>query len=54
MNEIEKRIKEIKKLMDQVDIELQMNSEAIESLEMRLRFLSTQFDYEFWGDSSAG
>ena len=47
MKEIEQELKEIKKLLDRVDIELQMNAEAIESIEMSLRFLMTEMDYEF-------
>lgn len=47
MKEIEQELKEIKKLLDQVDMELQMNAEAIESIEMSLRFLMAEMDYEF-------
>ncbi len=54
MNDIEKLVSDIKRDLDRIDIELMMNAEAIESIEMRLRFLSAEFDYEFWGDSSAG
>ena len=54
MNEIEQGLKEIRRLLDQVDMELQMNAEAIESIEMSLKFLMLEMDYEFWGDSSAG
>ena len=47
MKEIEQELKEIHKLLDQVELELQMNAEAIESIEMSLRFLKTEMDYEF-------
>lgn len=47
MKEIEQELKEIKRLLDQVDMELQMSAEAIESIEMGLRFLMAEMDYEF-------
>ena len=47
MKEIEQELKEIKRLLDQVDMELQMSAEAIESIEMDLRFLMAEMDYEF-------
>ena len=54
MDGIEESLNNIKRDLDRIDAELTMNAEAIESMEMRIRFLSTEFDYEFWGDSSAG
>lgn len=47
MKEIEQELKEIHRLLDQVELELQMNAEAIESIEMSLRFLIAEIDYEF-------
>lgn len=44
MKEIEKELKEIKKLLDQVDLELQMNAEAIETIEMDLKFLMIELE----------
>lgn len=54
MNDIEKLVSDIKRDLDRIDAELMMNAEAIESIEMSLRFLEAEIDYEFWGDSSAG
>ena len=54
MNSFEKEVAELRKLLDAIDIELAMNAEALESIELDLRFLKTELDYEAWGDSSAG
>ncbi len=54
MNNIWDQLKEIKRGLDQIDIELAMNAEAIESIEMELRFLQAELDYESRGNSSAG
>lgn len=47
MNEIEELLNSIKRDLDRIETELFMNAEAIQSIEMRLRFLSAEFDYEF-------
>lgn len=54
MNDIWKQLKEIKQGLDNIDMELAMNAEAIESIEMELRFLQAELDYETKGNSSAG
>ena len=51
---IEDELKKIKQQLDRIDIELAMNAEAIESIEMELRFLEAEIDYDLWGGSSAG
>ena len=51
---IEDDLNKIKRDLDRIDIELAMNKEAIESIEMDLRFLLAELDYDLWGDSSAG
>lgn len=46
MNDIFEELKSIKKALDEIDINLAMNSEAIESIEMELRFLEIELDNE--------
>jgi len=54
MNDFWNELSEIKRKLDQIEIELSMNAEAIESIEMNLRFLKEELDYELRGNSSAG
>lgn len=54
MNDIWKELYEIRKSLDAIDMQLAMNAEAIESIEMELRFLEAELDYETRGNSSAG
>lgn len=51
---IEDELSKIKQQLDRIDMELAMNSEAIESIEMELRFLVAEMDYDLRGGSSAG
>ena len=53
-NDIWKQLQQIKKDLDIIDMQLAMNNEAIESIEMELRFLQTELDYEARGNSAAG
>jgi hypothetical protein len=46
MNDVWQQLKEIKQGLDAIDIELAMNMEAIQSIEMELRFLKAELDYE--------
>ncbi len=46
MEDFLKEIKEISKKLDAIEIELFMNQEATQSIDMELRFLKTQIDYE--------
>ncbi len=54
MEDIWASLSQIKKDLDAIDMQLSMNNEAIESIEMELRFLQTELDYEARGNSSAG
>lgn len=54
MDDVWQKLKEIKKDLDEIDMQLAMNGEAIESIEMEIRFLQTELDYESGGNSSAG
>jgi hypothetical protein len=49
MEDFLKEIKEISQKLDAIEIELFMNQEAAESIEMDLRFLKAQLDYETEG-----
>ena len=53
-NNIWEELRSIKKDLDAIKMQLSMNNEAIESIEMELRFLQTELDYEARGNSSAG
>jgi|694.fasta_scaffold10041_15 hypothetical protein len=53
-NNIWDQLRAIKKDLDAIEMQLEMNTEAIESVEMELRFLQTELDYEARGNSSAG
>lgn len=46
MNDIWKELKDIKRGLDAIDMELQMTAESIESIEMELRFLQAELDHE--------
>lgn len=53
-NKVWEDLRSIKKDLDAIEMQLAMNSEAIESIEMELRFLQQELDYETRGNSSAG
>ena len=46
MNYFETELEAVKKKLDQIETELIMNQEALESIEMRLRLLKTELDFE--------
>ncbi len=46
MSDIWEELRQIKKDLDAIDMQLAMNNEAIESIEMELRFLQAELDYE--------
>jgi hypothetical protein len=48
-NNIWDQLKSIKKDLDAIEMQLAMNNEAIESIEMELRFLEAELDYESKG-----
>jgi ABC-type Zn uptake system ZnuABC Zn-binding protein ZnuA len=45
MNEIEAEIKELSKKLDQLEIELAMNMEALESIEVDIMLFKAELDY---------
>lgn len=49
MNEFEAEITEINKKLDNLELEIAMSQEALESIEMRLRLLNTELDFETEG-----
>lgn len=46
MKDIWASLSQIKKDLDAIDMQLAMNNEAIESIEMELRFLQAEIDFE--------
>ena len=46
MSDFETELEAVKKKLDQIETELVMNQEAIESIEIRLRLLKTELDFE--------
>jgi hypothetical protein len=46
VNDFETEIESVKKKLDQIETELIMNQEALESIEIRLRLLKTELDFE--------
>ena len=54
MKKPEDILNSIKKDLDRIEMELAMNAEAMESIEMSLRFLQAELDYDLRGGSSAG
>ena len=49
MNEFDAEIAEINKKLDNLELEIAMSQEALESIEMRLRLLNTELDFEAEG-----
>ena len=49
VNEFEAEIAEINKKLDKLELEIAMSQEAVESMEIRLRLLSTELDFEAEG-----
>ena len=45
MDSFEADILLISKMLDRIEAELEMNKEAVESIEMRLRLLNTELDF---------
>jgi hypothetical protein len=45
VNEIEAEIEELSKKLDQLEIELAMNMEALESIEVDIMLFKTELDY---------
>ena len=49
MNEFDAEIAELNKKLDNLELEIAMSQEALESIEMRLRLLNTELDFEAEG-----
>ena len=49
MNEFEAEIIEVSKKLDKLELEIAMSQEALESIEIRLRLLNTELDFEAEG-----
>ena len=49
MNDFEGEIAEINKKLDNLELEIAMSQEALESIEMRLRLLNAELDFESEG-----
>jgi predicted nucleic acid-binding Zn-ribbon protein len=49
VNEFEAEIAELNKKLDNLELEIAMSQEALESIEMRLRLLNTELDFEAEG-----
>jgi hypothetical protein len=49
VNEFDAEIAEINKKLDNLELEIAMSQEALESIEMRLRLLNTELDFEAEG-----
>ena len=46
MNDFEAELASVSKKLDQIEAEIIMNQEAIESIEIRLRLLKIELDFE--------
>jgi len=46
MNDFEQELDKINKNLDRLEFEIAMSQEALESIEIRLRLLSTELDFE--------
>ena len=49
MEDFEQEIASINKKLDGLELEIAMSQEALESIEMRLRLLNTELDFETGG-----
>ena len=49
MEDFEQEIASISNKLDNLELEIAMSQEALESIEMRLRLLSTELDFETEG-----
>jgi hypothetical protein len=46
MNDFETEAAKISQKLDRIELEIAMNQEALESIEMRLRLLNAELDFE--------
>jgi chromosome segregation ATPase len=49
VNDFEAEIAEISNKLDRLELEIAMSQEALESIEIRLRLLNTELDFETEG-----
>ena len=49
MNDFEQDIDKINKNLDRLELEIAMSQEALESIEIRLRLLNTELEFEAQG-----
>jgi hypothetical protein len=49
MNDFEQELDKINKNLDRLEFEIAMSQEALESIEIRLRLLNTELDFEAEG-----
>jgi hypothetical protein len=49
MNGFEQELEKISKNLDRLEFEIAMSQEALESIEIRLRLLNTELDFEAEG-----
>jgi putative hemolysin len=49
VNEFEAELSEVSKKLDNLELEIAMSQEALESIEIRLRLLNTELDFETEG-----
>ena len=49
MDDFEQELDKINKNLDRLELEISMSQEALESIEMRLRLLNTELDFEAKG-----
>jgi hypothetical protein len=49
MSNIEQELKKISNDLDRIELELVMNAEAIESIDMSIRFFQAELDYDLRG-----
>jgi hypothetical protein len=49
MNDFEQELNRINKNLDKLELEIAMSQEALESIEIRLRLLNTELDFEAEG-----
>ena len=49
MNDFESEISEVSKKLDNLELELAMSQEALESIEIRLRLLNAELDFQTEG-----
>ena len=49
MDDFQKKIENISKKLDNLELEIAMSQEALESIEIRLRLLNTELEFEAQG-----